>query len=360
MPLAAPVLGSALLALVLGGCVAVGAPGAPNSPSASGVGPAGRAGSSASGAGAVPTDPGSATAGVPTDSGGGAAGGAGSPSPGAGAGAGAGAGGAGGIPGGSGDGTVGGGVPASGALAAAWARLRPTLAARQVGLAILPVGAATGTEPVLLGEWRTGAAWSTSKVALSVAALAAATPAQLEARRTLARAAITESDNAAALALWAQLGGGSPAAAQVDAVLAAHGDPLTRTQAQQVRPPYTPFGQTTWSLAAQTRFAAGLVCDTGSSAVTETLALMGRISAGQRWGFGRLTEPVFKGGWGPGPDGGYLVRQFGVVTIAGHRYAVAVAALPRGGGFEQGIGVLDAVARWLPAQALTPGPGCPS
>ena len=334
MPLAAPVLGSAVVALVLGGCVAVGTPGASNPPSASGAGPAGGAGSGPGGA-AVPTDPGSATAGVPTDPGSGAAGG-------------------------SGDGTVGGGVPASGALAAAWARLRPTLAARQVGVAILPVGAAAGTEPVLLGEWRTGAAWSTSKVALSVAALAAATPAQLAARRTLARSAITESNNAAALALWAQLGGGSSAAAQVDAVLAAHGDPLTRTQAQQVRPPYTPFGQTTWSLAAQTRFAAGLVCDTGSPAVTETLALMERISAGQRWGLGRLTEPVFKGGWGPGPDGGYLVRQFGVVTIAGHRYAVAVATLPRGGGFEQGIGVLDAVARWLPAQALTPGPGCPA
>ena len=323
MPLAAPVLGSAVVALVLGGCVAVGTPGASNPPSASGAGPAGGAGSGPGGA-AVPTDPGSGAAG------------------------------------GSGDGTVGGGVPASGALAAAWARLRPTLAARQVGVAILPVGAAAGTEPVLLGEWRTGAAWSTSKVALSVAALAAATPAQLAARRTLARSAITESNNAAALALWAQLGGGSSAAAQVDAVLAAHGDPLTRTQAQQVRPPYTPFGQTTWSLAAQTRFAAGLVCDTGSPAVTETLALMERISAGQRWGLGRLTEPVFKGGWGPGPDGGYLVRQFGVVTIAGHRYAVAVATLPRGGGFEQGIGVLDAVARWLPAQALTPGPGCPA
>ncbi len=350
MPLAAPMLGSAVVALVLAGCVALGTPGATNPPSANGAGTAGGAGAEAS------TDPSSASGSTSGSATGSTSESATSPD----AGAPQTPGGAGGIPGGSGDGTVGGGVPASGALAAAWARLRPTLAARQVGVAILPVGAVAGTEPVLLGEWRTGAAWSTSKVALSVAALAAATPAQLAARRTLARSAITESNNAAALALWAQLGGGSSAAAQVDAVLAAHGDPLTRTQAQQVRPPYTPFGQTTWSLAAQTRFAAGLVCDTGSPAVTETLALMGRISAGQRWGLGRLTEPVFKGGWGPGPDGGYLVRQFGVVTIAGHRYAVAVAALPRGGGFEQGIGVLDAVARWLPAQALTPGPGCPS
>ncbi len=240
-------------------------------------------------------------------------------------------------------------------LAAGWAALRPTLPARSAGIAVLPVGSAT---PMTLGDWSTGPAWSTSKVAVSIAALQAAGPSGHDATLRLATSAITASDNAAAEALWAQLGSGVAAATRVDAVLAGHGDSLTRTQAQRVRPPYTAFGQTQWSLAQQARFAAGLVCDTDTAAVHETVGLMGRVSAGQRWGLGRLDEAVFKGGWGPEPGGAYLVRQFGVVTIGGHRVAVAIAAMPRAGSFEQGTAVLDSIARWLATQRLPAGPGC--
>ena len=66
--------------------------------------------------------------------------------------------------------------------------------------------------------------------------------------------------------------------------------------------------------------------------MNRTLAAMGRIVPGQRWGLGAdelsaagFTSVAFKGGWGP-EDGGYVARQLGILTRADGR-GVAVALL---------------------------------
>ncbi len=195
----------------------------------------------------------------------------------------------------------------------------------------------------VLGPLQTGPAWSTSKVALSIAALLEPTS------RTAAnvRAAITVSDNAAARALWDQLGGDVPAAAEaVDAVLAAHGDTRTRTPSRSPRPEFSPYGMTVWTLSQQVRFVAGVSCSR-SPVDREVFGHMGRIDPSQRWGLGRLDGSAFKGGWGPGTDGVYLARQMGVVTLHGVPTAVAIAARPGDGTFDAATVNLSALAAWL-------------
>lgn len=237
-------------------------------------------------------------------------------------------------------------------LRAAWLGLQPALGARSAGVALQPLPVGRDRRPAdaevrRLGPWQCGPAWSTSKVPVAVAALAVAEPSEREQMRALARAAITESDNAAAVALWDRLGAGANAAARVDAVLAAHGDPVTLTQAHPVRPPYTPFGQTAWSLTQQVCFVAGLV-RSDTQAAREIVRLMRQVIPAQRWGLGRLDDATFKGGWGPEEGGSYLVRQLGVVTLRGRRVAVAVAALADS--FDHGVDVLDELAGWLATQ----------
>jgi len=222
-------------------------------------------------------------------------------------------------------------------VAASWAALEARLGG-SLGIAWVDAAGAHG-----LGSLTGGPAWSTIKVPLAIAALGNPTATT----RANIGAAIRHSDNAAAAALWDQLGGGTTAAAQVDAVLRALGSSATATQAQQVHPPYTPYGQTVWALADQARFAAGLACASGAgTAEASVLATMGEIVADQRWGLGRLDGARFKGGWGPAIDGRYLVRQFGVLTVGQHWYAVALASRPASGTFAGGITDLDAIARW--------------
>ena len=119
--------------------------------------------------------------------------------------------------------------------------------------------------------------------------------------RGLVRRTITRSDNAAADALWSRLGTGRAEA--VDAALAAHGDTATRTQAVRVRPPFSAYGQTSWSLPNQVVFAQGLACAT-RPADALVKADMAAVTASQRWGLGRISGARFKGGWGPDPAGG--------------------------------------------------------
>ena len=217
--------------------------------------------------------------------------------------------------------------------------LRAELGVRSIGLVALPVGE---HEAIAFGDWRSGPAWSTIKVPLSLAserALPGATTASLVHR------AITVSDNAAAEALWARFGSGSAAAAATTDVLRRYGDTVTNTQAVQVRPPYSPFGQTNWSLVEQAGFASHLVCSGDGG---RTVAAMASISADQRWGLGRIDGAVYKGGWGPTRSGAYLVRQFGVVPIAGRPWAIALAVVSTDGTFGSATRALDVLARWLP------------
>jgi hypothetical protein len=218
----------------------------------------------------------------------------------------------------------------------------------QSGLAVSELGLGRRVERA--GSLRAGVAWSTSKVPLAMAAIAAGGAAS---EQTDLTRAITASDNAAATRLWTKLGGGATAAAAVNEQLRQAGDQHTEMEYRALRAGYTPFGQTRWALVDQTRFTAGLACVAAGS---EVLGLMNKVVPAQRWGLGSAdVDTQLKGGWGPGSapgvTGGYLDRQMGVVTIGGRPIAVAIASRPRDGSHETGMRNLTTIARWLVAHA---------
>jgi hypothetical protein len=220
------------------------------------------------------------------------------------------------------------------------------------GLAVSELGIGRPVERV--GSLRSGVAWSTAKVPVAMAVVAAG---GAEAQRAQLRQAITASDNAAALSLWASLGGAREAAAAADAQLREAGDERTRIEARPLRPGYTPFGQTSWALTDQTRFTAGMAC---SPAGGQVLGLMSEVVAGQRWGLGAArVRAELKGGWGPGSQpgagGGDLDRQMGVMRIRGKPLAVSLASRPADGAHGSGTANLTALARWLVGHADVSG-----
>ncbi|KAA0917315.1 hypothetical protein [Dietzia sp. ANT_WB102] len=214
------------------------------------------------------------------------------------------------------------------------------------GIAVAPVGGGQIREA---GAWRTGVAWSTIKIPLAVAVARTDPQAVLH-----NAAAITVSDNQAAESLWERLGGGAVSATAVGRLLAEGGDVSTEVPSVPSRPGYSIFGQTRWSLVDQTRFASALPCLPGAEQVID---LMGQIAPDQRWGLGRLPGARFKGGWGPGESGGYLVRQFGVVRAAGGDVAISLAvdAPSFGEGTAAITTMVDAIA---PHLASIPGGVC--
>ena len=222
-------------------------------------------------------------------------------------------------------------------LPADFAQLRAGLHAA-VGIAVAAVGA--GQSPTPLGDLQSGPAWSTIKVPLAIAALREGKPPTVTAEMT---AAIAESDNAAAETLWAGLGDPITAAQKVEAVLRETGDPTT-VEFRKVRPEFTAFGQTDWSLADQAKFVSSAVCDARNEPIFE---LMGEVVPGQSWGIGTLPGSRFKGGWGPSPTGNYLVRQIGILSAPAGTVAVAMAVEPASGSFDDGIKDLTDVANWL-------------
>jgi hypothetical protein len=230
-------------------------------------------------------------------------------------------------------------APVPSALAADFARLETQLHA-VVGIAVSAVG--DGQAPMILGEWQSGPAWSTIKVPLIIAALREEQPPKVTDAMT---AAITESDTAAAESIWASLGDPVTAAHKVDAVLRETGDPTT-VQSERVRPEFSAFGQTEWPLTGQVRFISVAVCDKANAPV---FALMGEVQSDQRWGIGTLPGSRFKGGWGPSLSGSYLVRQVGVLAGPTGMIAVAMAAQPASGKFDDGVAALTEMATWLTA-----------
>lgn len=196
----------------------------------------------------------------------------------------------------------------------------------------------SGQSITTLGEWHEGPAWSTIKVPLVIAAYR-----EQHTVTDKMRAAITESDNAAAEALWQSLGAPPIAAQQVEQVLGETGDP-TVVESRRLRPEFTAFGQTDWSLANQVRFLATAFCNKDNGPIFD---LMGRVEPQQSWGIGNIPGTQFKGGWGPSPAGRYLVRQFGVLTAPTGKVAVAIAAEPASGSFDDGRRALDETATWL-------------
>lgn len=195
-------------------------------------------------------------------------------------------------------------------------------------------------EVMSLGRWSSGVAWSTIKVPLAIAAL----------RRDPARAhdlavkAITESDNEASERLWSQLGDPARAALQVQGVVRECGDAVTMVESQRIRPPFTAFGQTKWSLDRQARFAAGLP---GVGDAATVIDLMRRLTPDQRWGLAAKGIAA-KAGWGPGLADDYLVRQFGIVPTDSAHVGVALAA--EAGVFDAAVDVINAMTDWLVGQ----------
>jgi len=229
-----------------------------------------------------------------------------------------------------------------------------TLASSLGGEVGIAVGAVGSDDAQQLGPLQSGSAWSTIKLPIAARVIEDAGGADVLSAdtRDLIRRAITASDNAAAASLWSQLGsqhGGSPgAAAAVGELLAGAGDSAT-TVSTVGRDGFSPYGQTEWSLSAQERFVSSLAAGcVAPAAAGELRSLMGQVVSDQRWGLGAtgLTS-YFKGGWGPGSDGRYLVRQVGVVEQDGGSIAVALAAIPADGQFASGTDAISQLAQWV-------------
>lgn len=214
------------------------------------------------------------------------------------------------------------------------------------GVAVSNVG--LGQPITQLGTLRGGVAWSTIKVPIA-AAVAVRSDGQLSSStQELLFRAIAASDNSAAEDLWSSLGPPETAAAAVEEILAAAGDAVTQVETRVLRPGFTSFGQTEWPIAAQQRFIARLPCLREARPV---LRLMQQVVPEQRWGLGALSfETRFKGGWGPDPSGGYLVRQIGIIKLSADRsIAATIATQPEDGTFESGAANLTRIAQWLVA-----------
>jgi hypothetical protein len=205
----------------------------------------------------------------------------------------------------------------------------------QVGVAI------AGDQGVrVLGLWNQGPAWSTVKVPLAIAGLRKSQ----DAAKPYVAPAIKESNNDAAEAIWSQLGTTDEAAAAVQAVLRDGGDSETVVQSERVRPGYTPFGQSIWSLADQAQFAASLPCVEGSQIVLDDMRNLG---ANQQWGLALREDSAAKGGWGPSEHGTYLVRQLSVIATPSGSLGIALSAVPNDGTFETGVAQIGKLAEWV-------------
>ncbi len=236
----------------------------------------------------------------------------------------------------------------------------------EVGVAVGPVGA--GGPSAAGGDLTSGSAWSTIKVPISLRVVKDAKgPAGLtQSQRDLISRAITLSDNEAAAELFAELeatyGGLDAASKAVQGELRAAGDEETVVSTVG-RDGFSTYGQTEWSLAEQERFVAALAggCVADDPTTDYLLGEMGQVTA-DPWGLGSAGVPAkWKGGWGPGTDGRYLLRQMGVVRIGGRDIAVSIAVRPSDGSFETGQTDATELAEFVAKRAgglVGPSPGC--
>ncbi|MFW0791190.1 hypothetical protein [Gordonia sp. CPCC 205333] len=231
--------------------------------------------------------------------------------------------------------------PVAGAaeLRRGWKALSRSLS-QPVSVSIVGVGT-SASQRIDLGTLPTQVAWSTIKVPLAIAAE------REHGSMTATAAAITQSDNASAEELWSSLGGGVQASKSVMTVLRQAGSGA-QVPSQRLLAGFTVFGQTPWPTPDAATFAASLPCLPDAKRV---LGYMGGVAGNQRWGVEIMAAPkatAVKGGWGPSPTSGYVVRQIGVLTFAdGSKTAVAMTTVAAGGSLESGTSALNQVARWL-------------
>ncbi|MDF0529136.1 hypothetical protein P0W64_15150 [Tsukamurella sp. 8F] len=217
-------------------------------------------------------------------------------------------------------------------LEASFASVRRAAGA-PVGVAFVAGG---GTKARVLGDDVGGDAYSTIKVPIAVTVqrkYGDDLPSDL---RSDMSDAIVHSDNDAADELWADLGRGYHASAAVREVLRAGNDDTT------VPDPLNGWGATDWTDADQAVFAANLACIRGAGPV---LSLMRQTDDTQRWGVADLDGVAVKGGWSPGDDGGYVVRQLAVVKTPKGQTGIAMSTRART--MDAGTAVLDRVGAWL-------------
>lgn len=233
-------------------------------------------------------------------------------------------------------------------LASSFTVLRKSMAKQksttgEIGVTLIPVGADVGQS---FGSLKAGRAWSTLKVPVSLASQRqnGVAVADQEAK------AIMLSDNDAASGLWGSLGSSRNAVDAVTSVLREGHDLATRVSSELDRPKSYP-GYTNWALVDQARFGAHLPCLSGAEPIVR---LMSSVAPNQQWGIAKVGRSqgavtAVKGGWGPVSDKqrGYLVRQLGLITTNRGQVAVAMAAIPRSGSFDDGKAMLDRVGAWL-------------
>jgi hypothetical protein len=232
-----------------------------------------------------------------------------------------------------------------------FAKLESTLPG-EAGLAYTAPG--VHSAPADSGSVSSGSAWSTIKLALALRTTldAGGPPGLTSSQRSLISRALTESDNAAAMGLWDGLishyGSSGGAASATARGMRRAGD--SETQVSTVgRDGFSPYGQTEWSLPHQAQFMGALAggCLADRATTDYLLDEMGQVVSSQSWGLGSAGVPAkFKGGWGPGTSGGYLVRQTGVLQTRGGPLVLAIAALPSDGSLETGTQMLTTIARW--------------
>jgi hypothetical protein len=243
----------------------------------------------------------------------------------------------------------------------------------RLGVAVAPPG---GGPVEVAGDLTTGTAWSTMKAPLLVALVRSAggwdelSPAEQQ----QAALAIERSDNEAALALFERLaeleGGAGAASAAIERVLRDGGDSATDVNTEPNDQGFSTFGQTRWSAAASASFMQALAatCLLGASDTSWVISLMGEVVADQRWGIGDAGYPVddplaFKGGWGPEPAGGYLVRQIGSVGGGAKGLVVSIIATAPGAepaAFAAARQLVTEAARWIQEAVGTAPSGRPA
>jgi hypothetical protein len=196
-------------------------------------------------------------------------------------------------------------------------------------------------------------AWSTIKVPISERILNdAGGPSGISStQQGNINAAITLSDNDAAAALFSDLeashGGLGGASTAVGEMLRQAGDGQTVISTQG-RDSFSTYGQTDWSLEEQNKYMAALAggCISDSASRKYLFEEMSQVTS-DTWGFGSAGVPAkWKGGWGPGTDGKYLVRQMGTMEIGGEEAVVTLAAIPDDGTFESGQAMATSIAGW--------------
>lgn len=202
------------------------------------------------------------------------------------------------------------------------------------------------------GPLVSGPAWSTIKVPIAERVLGdAGGPSKTDATtRNQITAAVTQSDNDAAAALFSRLesihGGLAGASEAVGQMLRDAGDGSTVVSTRG-RDGFSTYGQTEWSLSEQNRYLAALAggCVSDSASRKFLLDQMATVGGSDTFGLGSTgLAAQWKGGWGPGIDGRYLVRQMGVIDAGAGPVVVAMAAIPDDGTFESGQAILNEIA----------------